>query len=93
VTVKNYVAVGPKTGGAPIKVAQTGQVTSVAMSDGYVYFADLRGTLGRVVKSGGDVEVLAEGDTAFDLQVHGEFLYYSSPSSYSIRRLRLPRSQ
>lgn len=89
VTVKNYVAVGPKTGGARVKVAQTGVVTGVALADGYVYFSDMRGTLGRVEKSGGEVQVLAEGDTAFDLQVQGEFLYYSSPSSHSIRRLRV----
>jgi hypothetical protein len=89
VTVKNYVAVGPKTGGARVKVAQTGEVTSVTMAGGYVYFADLRGTLGRVAKTGGDVEVLAEGHTYFDLQVHGDFLYFSSPSAASIQRLRL----
>lgn len=90
VTIKNYVAVGPKAGGTRRKVAETGEVTSVAIADGYVYFADLRGTLGRVAKSGGEVEVLAEGQTYFDLQVSGEFLYFSSPSAGSIQRLRLP---
>jgi hypothetical protein len=89
VTIKNYVAVGPKTGGTRLKVAETGNVTSVAMADGYVYFADLRGTLGRVKKTGGDVEVLAEGATYFDLQVHDGFLYFTSPSSFSIGRLKL----
>ena len=90
VTIKNYVAVGPKSGGTRVKVAETGQVTSVAMAGGFVYFADLRGTLGRVAKTGGEVEVLASGDTYFDLQVQDDFLYFTSPSSSSIRRLRLP---
>ncbi len=89
VTIKNYVAVGPKTGGTRVKVAETGEVTSVAMAGGYVYFADLRGKLARVLKTGGEVETLAEGDTCFDLQVHEGFLYFSSPSSHSIRKLRV----
>jgi hypothetical protein len=61
ITVKNYLARGPKAGGTKVKLADVGAVNSITVDADWVYFADTTGLVGRVAKSGGPVETLASG--------------------------------
>jgi hypothetical protein len=90
ITVKNYLARGPKAGGSKQKLADTGVVTSVTVDGDWVYFADASGLIGRVAKSGGPVETLATAQKdPRGLVVAAGFVYWANHTGGSVHRLRI----
>ncbi|HEX5060067.1 MAG TPA: hypothetical protein VFV99_11940 [Kofleriaceae bacterium] len=90
VTVKNYLARGPKAGGAKEKLADVGAITSIAVDGDWVYFADTSGLVARVAKVGGPVETLATAQKdPRGLAVAGGFLYWANHFGGSVHRLRI----
>ncbi len=89
-TVKNYLARGAKTGGAKQKLADVGAVTSIAVDGDWVYYADATGVVGRVAKTGGAVETLAQSQKGpRGLAIAGGFLYWVNHDGGTVHRLRL----
>ncbi|MCB9674719.1 MAG: hypothetical protein H6737_06355 [Alphaproteobacteria bacterium] len=81
IEIQNYLARKAFAGGPMEELAETAEVTAIAVEDGWVYFGEATGDVSRIPVDGGEVERLASGfERPSALLVHEGYLYWTDRS-------------